>query len=79
MECFEANRAFGALRRDIFEYNNHSMGGVLRYSLAPIDGFGWRWWYRGRSRERRLVSSRALVRSLVIYHKRKNLKKLLRN
>jgi len=48
MECFEANRAFGALRRDIFEYNNHSMGGVLRYSLAPIDGFGWRWWYRGK-------------------------------
>jgi hypothetical protein len=33
----------------------------------------------GRSRERRLVSSRALVRSLVIYHKRKNRKKLLRN
>lgn len=24
MECFEANRAFGALRRDIFESNNHS-------------------------------------------------------
>lgn len=40
MECFEANRAFGALRRDIFESNNHSMGGVLRYSLTPRDGLG---------------------------------------
>lgn len=46
MECFEANRAFGALRRDIFESNNHSMGGENRYSLTPRDGFGWRWWYR---------------------------------
>lgn len=55
MECFEANRAFGALRRDIFESSNHSMGGVLKYSLAPRDEFERRWWY---SRERRLVSSR---------------------
>lgn len=36
-----------AKRNTIFESSNHSMGGVLRYSLVPRDGFGCRWWYRG--------------------------------
>lgn len=27
------------LRRDILESSNHSMKGILKYSLAPRDGF----------------------------------------